>query len=251
MLSVTARAGVRIALVCQSLLYASAALAGASDYVHTPIVEEGEREIDFKAGTAKLKDGSRETQYSLGVGLGVTSWWSTEFYAKWHKEPGDHNRFDAWEIENKFQFTETGKYPVDVGFLLEIERPKDRSEGYEYRWGPLLQGDITSDVQANLNLLFTKHFHSDEPSPAELGYEWQLKYRWQPNFEYGVQGFGNLGHWDHWSPSSEQEHIVGPAVFGRIKVGDHQAIKYNAGVLFGLNHGAPSNTVRMQVEYEF
>ena len=70
-------------------------------------------------------------------------------------EPGASTGFDAWEWENKFQFTETGKYPVDIGLLLEIERPKDRSEGYEYRWGPLLQADITQSLQANLNLLLS------------------------------------------------------------------------------------------------
>lgn len=251
MLQTAARAGSLAALACLGLLCGSAAMAGPSDYVHTPVVEEGEREIDFKAGTAKSRDGTRQTEYSVGLGLGVTDWWFTEVYAKWHKEPGDRHRFDAWEWENRFQLTETGKYPIDVGLLLEIERPQDRSEGYEYRWGPLLQGDITPEVQANLNLLFTKHIRSSEPSPTELGYEWQLKYRWRSTFEYGVQGFGNVGHWDHWNPSSEQEHIVGPAVFGRIKVGERQAIKYNAGVLFGLNHAAPRNTVRMQVEYEF
>jgi len=251
MMRAAVRAGALVALACHSLLGASLALAGPNDYVHTPIVEEGEREIDFKAGTAKSRDGSHETQYSLGLGLGVNSWWSTEFYAKWHKEPGTSTGFDAWEWENKFQFTETGKYPVDVGFLFEIERPKDRSEGYEYRWGPLLQADITTSLQANLNLLFQKHFHSSEPSPAELGYQWQLKYRWQPALEYGLQGFGNLGHWDHWEASSKQEHIVGPALFGRLQVGDHQAVRYNAGVLFGVSDGAPRHTFRMQAEYEF
>ena len=38
---------------------------------------------------------------------------------------------------------------------------------------------------------------------------------------------------------------------GRVKVGDHQAIKYNAALLFGLTDGAPRNTFRMQAEFEF
>ncbi len=114
-----------------------------------------------------------------------------------------------------------------------------------------MQADVTPRLQANLNLLFQKHFDSSEPGPAELGYQWQLKYRWQPTLEYGLQGFGNLGRWDHWDPSSKQEHIVGPAVFGRVRVGDHQAVKYNAGVLFGLTDGSARHTFRLQAEYEF
>ena len=247
----TLLAGALAALALSSLCATSIAVAGPSDYVVTPIVEQGEREIDFKAGTAKSHDGSRESASSIGLGWGATSWWFTELYAKWHKGPGAANTFDAWEWENKFQLTETGKYPVDVGMLLEIERPKDRNEGYEYRWGPLLQTDITPGVQANLNLLWTKHIRASEPGKAVFGYQWQVKYRWHPELEYGVQGFGDAGPWNDWGPKSAQSHIAGPALFGRVKVGDHQVIRYNAGLLFALNDRAPRNTLRLQAEYEF
>ena len=230
--------------------YAPPAAAGPSDYVATPIVEEGEREIEFKAGSRKLRDGSRESAWSAGFGYGATSWWFTELYAKWHHEPGERSAFDAWEWENKFQLAETGKYPVDVGFLLEIERPRDRSEGYEYKWGPLLQSEFGL-WQANLNVLVEKHIRVAEPAKAELGYQWQLKYRWKPSLEAGVQGFGSVGPWKDWAPSREQSHIAGPALFGRVKVGDHQAVKYNVGVLFGANLASPKHTIRAQAEFEF
>lgn len=95
------RAGVLAALALSTLVLSRPAAAGPSDYVYTPIVEEGEREIDFKAGTAKSRDGARESKYSAGFGLGVNSWWFTEVYAIWHKEPGERHSFDAWEWENK------------------------------------------------------------------------------------------------------------------------------------------------------
>lgn len=238
------------ALALSILALLRPAAAGPSDYVATPIVEEGEREIDFKAGTRKLRDGSRESAWSLGVGYGVNSWWFTELYAKWHHEPGARSGFDAWEWENKFQLTETGKYPVDLGLLLEIERPKDRNEGYEYVWGPLLQTEFGL-WQANLNLLIEKHIRTAQPSKAELGYQWQAKYRWTPALEAGVQGFGSVGTWNDWAPMREQVHVAGPALFGRIKAGERQTVKYNAGLLFGMGHGAPRHTLRLQAEYEF
>ena len=244
------QAGALVALALSSFLSAQPAAAAPSDYVVTPIVEEGEREIDFKAGTRKLRDGTRESAWSIGFGYGATSWYFTELYAKWHHEPGQQSAFDAWEWENRFQLTETGKYPIDVGFLLEIERPKDRSEGYEYRWGPLLQSEFGL-WQANLNVLIEKHIRAAETEKAELGYQWQLKYRWKPSLEAGVQGFGAVGPWNDWASSKEQSHIAGPALFGRIKVGNHQAIKYNAGLLVGLNNASPKHTLRVQAEYEF
>ena len=244
------QAGALVALALSSFLSARPAAAAPSDYVVTPIVEEGAREIDFKAGTRKLRDGTRESAWSIGFGYGATSWYFTELYAKWHHEPGQQSAFDAWEWENRFQLTETGKYPIDVGFLLEIERPKDRSEGYEYRWGPLLQSEFGL-WQANLNVLIEKHIRAAETEKAELGYQWQLKYRWKPSLEAGVQGFGAVGPWNDWASSKEQSHIAGPALFGRIKVGNHQAIKYNAGLLVGLNNASPKHTLRVQAEYEF
>lgn len=242
------------ALACASLaalnLCPTPAAASPADYVATPIVEEGERELDFKAGSARARDGSRFAAQSLGFGLGVNAWWFTELYAKWHKEPGERHGFDAFEWENRFQLTETGRYPVDVGMLLEIERPRDRSEGYEVRWGPLLQAEFGS-LQANLNLLLEKHVRAQQAGPAELGIQWQLKQRWRPEAEFGVQGFGTVGPWRHWAPSSQQTHVAGPAWFGRFKLGEHQVLKMNAAWLLPLNGASPRQTLRLQAEVEF
>ena len=230
---------------------AGAAHAGPSDYVFSPIVEEGEREIDFKAGTARARDGARTNKESIGLGWGVNATWFTEVYAIWHKEPGARHGFDAWEWENKFQLTPTGKYPVDLGLIVEIERPKDRSEGYELVWGPLLQADLSADVQANANLLFSRHLRSEGSAAAALGYQWQLKYRWRPAVEIGAQGFGDLGPWRHWASSAAQSHVLGPAVFGKLRMEQGFTVKYNAALLLGTGGAAPRQTLRVQAELEF
>jgi len=98
------------------------------------------KRIDFKFGSAKARDDTRESAVSLGLGFGVNSWWFTEVYVKGNRETPDGWRFDALEWENKFQLTETGRYPVDVGLVVEIERPQDRSEGWELRFGPVSDG---------------------------------------------------------------------------------------------------------------
>jgi hypothetical protein len=224
--------------------------AAPNDYVHTPIVEEGEREIDFKWGAEKNKDGTSGTGTSIGLGWGATSWWFTELYGKWHREPSQSAGFDAWEWENRFQLTPTGKYPLDLGILVEVERPKDRSEGYELTYGPLLQSEWGL-VQGNLNLLWQKHVRATDSFDTELHYEMQLKYRASQRFEWGAQGFGSFGPWDHWAPASQQEHKYGPAVFGKLRTGPGRALTYNAALLFGTTSATPRTTLRAQVEYEF
>ena len=246
----------RIAIAAGALLAllgslpCSAVRAAPNDYVRTPIVEEGEKEIDFKWGAAKLRDGSSTTATSLGLGWGATLWWFTEVYGKWHREPGESGGFDAWEWENRFQLVETGRYPVDLGFLFEIERPKARTEGYELTYGPMLQAEW-GPVQGNLNLLWQRHVRASEAFDTELLYQWQVKYRAAEALEWGAQGFGTLGQWDHWAPSSQQQHQAGPALFGKVRLGTKQTIKYNAALLIGATRATPRSALRLQAEFEF
>ena len=225
-------------------------VAGPNDYIRTPTVEYGEREIDLKMGVQRNRDGTSESATSLGYGFTPQTWWFTEFYAKYAKPPGESQGFDAWEWENKFQLTETGKYPVDMGFLLEIERPKNRTEGYELTYGPMFQTEW-GKVQGNLNIFIQKHVRATETFDSELHYQMQIKYRDSAKLEWGAQAFGNVGQWDHWSPASKREFKVGPALFGKIKAGTKEAITWNAAVLVGTTHATPKTTLRLQTEYEF
>jgi hypothetical protein len=67
----------------------------------------------------------------------------------------------------------------------------------------------------------------------------------------GFQGFGELGQWNHWDPAEERSHRIGPAIFGKLALGNRQAIRYNAAWLVGASTNAPSHNLRLQVEYEF
>lgn len=232
----------------------SAHAVNPSDYIYTPIVEQGEREIDFKFGTSKPKAESRESESSLGFGYGATSYWFTEFYVKYKRENtdgrGQATFFDAFEWENKFQLTPQGEYFFDLGFITEIERPEDRREGYEVRFGPLIQKEF-GKTQLNFNLLFERNYRAAESNPLRLLYQWQAKYRLSKEFEFGTQAFGEFGNVNHFLPKAEQTHVIGPAIFGKIPVGSHQAITYNAAFLFNIADSQHSRTFRTQIEYEF
>jgi len=232
--------------------YVGSVLAGPADYIYTPMVEQGEKEIDFKSGTAKQVDGTRTTVNSIGFGYGATDYWFTEVYVKREKSGSDGLSIVEWE--NKFQLTETGKYPVDIGLITEIEVPiNNNKEPYEFKFGPLFQTEF-GRLQLNGNLLFERKFgrnETNEPQNTEFGYQWQAKYRFKPEFELGMQGMGETGAWNDWSSTSNQNHRFGPAVFGKVKLAPKQAVKYNAALLFGSSQAAPNHTLRLQVEYEF
>jgi hypothetical protein len=228
--------------------------ASPSDYVYYPGVEYGEREIDFKYGTAKAKDlqgGGRESAGSIGFGYGAAERWFTEAYLKYHKVSGDKAGYDAVEWENKFALTEPNQYFADVGLITEIEIPKERrTEGYEFRIGPLFQFD-TGALRWNANLLFARVFRGVDPHVTEMGYQLQARYTLSRELEVGVQAFGEMGRWNRWESRDEQNHRIGPAVFGKLKLEGRQAIRYNAAFLCGETKAAPRNTFRLQAEYEF
>ena len=102
-----------------------------------------------------------------------------------------------------------------------------------------------------MNLLWGRHYAAATPSSMSMDYQWQLKYRWKPEFEVGAQGLGSLGPWREWLPSDQQEHKAGPAVFGKIRLDGRRALNYNAAWLLGHNTNTANNTVRLQVEYEY
>lgn len=237
-------------LVAGALLACDLANAGPADYVYMPSVSAGEREIDFKMGSARKKGQDAEAVASIGFGYGVNGFWFTEIYAKYKREGGNPTFYDAVEWENKFQLTETGKYPIDLGLLVEFERPKDRTEGYELKLGLLGQTEF-GKLQLNGNLLVEHHYRSVGGNPQELGYQWQAKYRWKKELEFGLQGMGEVGRWDKWDDGGSQNHRVGPAIFGKLGLGGRQAISYNAAWLVGASKAAPDRTLRMQVEFEF
>jgi hypothetical protein len=84
-----------------------------------------------------------------------------------------------------------------------------------------------------------------------MGYQWQAKYRWKPAFEFGLQGFGEMGEWDNWAPRAAQSHRFGPALFGKILLGGSQEIEYKTSYLMDLSSRARSHGFRLETEYKF
>lgn len=221
-----------------------------ADYVQVPQVVAGEREIDFKAGSATPADGGRISAASVGFGYGINDVWFSEAYAKWQRVAPEQTRFDAIELENKLQLTETGQYPVDLGLVLETEFPRARADGYPVTLTLLMQAE-SGRWQFNGNVLLQRSYRGEAADVTQFGYQWQVQYRWQPALQYGLQGFGELGPWNAWSSRSGQTNRAGPALFGKLSLGHATAIRYNAAWLVGMDPGAPAHTLRLQSEYEF
>jgi hypothetical protein len=242
------RAAVAAAVVLA--LEPAARAAEPSDYVLLPGVVYGERAIDVKAGSFS-GPGPRDSAGSIAFEYSPTSYWVTELYDAFARCCGMGTHFDAIEWENRFQLTEPGEYAIDWGSVIEIEKPHAAGSGWNLTLGPLMQGEIADRFQWNFNPLLSRNLGGPTGATTNIGYQLQVKYRYRQSFEFGAQGFGDLGPWYHWSALEQQTHRLGPAVFGRVPLGGRRVLYYNAGWLFGLVRGAPSDTVRAQFELEF
>ncbi len=228
----------------------TAASADPADYVLTPLVVAGERELDMTFGSAD-GPGARTSAGSVALAYSPTGFWASEVYAHFARSPSAGTGFDGVEWENRFQLTEPGRYAVDWGWVASLEKPHLSGEGWYATVGPLLQGSVWQLLQWNFNPLLTRNWNAPAAGSTDLSYQLQLKYRYRPSFEFGLQGFGDLGPWYHWSSLDAQSHRMGPAVFGRWPLGGRQVLLYNAGWLLGLDPGAPHSTLRAQIEFEF
>lgn len=234
------------------LVFFQSVYAGSADYIYTPKVEYGEREVGIHYGIAAPVAGKRAQVSSLGIGYGLSENWFSELYLKQTRNGGQQATLAEWE--NKFQLTETGKYPIEMGLLTELEIPISGKVPWEFRFGPLLQAAF-GKLQLNGNLLFERAFgRADEdgvPFSTNMGYQWQAKYPWRATFGFGLQGFGEVGTWNSLSAQAVQNHRVGPAIFGKLHLGNQQSIKYNAAWLVGASAAAPNHILRTTLEYEF
>jgi hypothetical protein len=88
-----------VALAAGTLLSPVLAHAGPADYIYTPRVTYGEKEIDFKMGSADKKDTPTESAASIGFGFGVKQWWFTEVYAKYKRELNENTKFERELVE--------------------------------------------------------------------------------------------------------------------------------------------------------
>ena len=226
--------------------------AGPASKVYTPTVEYGETEIELLGGVyddnREEVDGERAGK--IAIGHGMTTWWKSEVEFEWEKEPAEDVGTHYTEVEwvNVFQLSEPGEYFMDFGLFTEVVFPDEHEEATKLEIGPMFQKEIGSTVN-NLNLIWVRDFGSKADHNTEFEYTWQSRFKGNPMLEFGVQGMGELGDWDDTTPGHDQEHKLGPAIFGEFKSGEHK-FKYDAAILAGVTDDTPDTTFRFQVEYE-
>ena len=226
--------------------------------VYSPHVEEGEAEAEYGSYySVDRRAGFDNSQvHKLSYGYGVNSWWFTELYANWKRNagPGEPVRFDSWEWENRFQLTEPGADWADLGLLMEYERVADhKTDADRLAIGPLIEKDIGPTTET-LDLLFGGQIgpYTEKNRGVSVSYRAQARWRLMPEFEPGLQAFGDFGRVDAVPLVKQQQHAIGPALLGYFHLGNLPGrLGYDMAYLFGATSIVPRGAFKMILEYEF
>jgi hypothetical protein len=219
-------------------------------YLVSVYENEGEASIDFRYWTTKIA-GSPHTRWpEIGIGYGVTKRWYTEVFASYIGSRNQGMRLSTLNWQNDYLLTQ-GQYPFDLAIHTNLISYRDPGAGYALEIGPALQTDF-GRTQVNANLFLDRSYHGFERGRAQLKYQWQVKHRFTSALHMGLQGFGELGDWDHWAPHERQSHRVGPVVAGSVPVGKaQQAFKYQLAWLKGSVYGRHGSMLSLRVQYLF
>jgi hypothetical protein len=232
---------------------AAPAPAFADFKVQLPDAETGEFEFEEigSYGRSGHPDANNEQSFVHELGYGVNNWWHTELEVETDRPAGLGNRlkFDQLTWENRFQFTEQGQYWLDPGFFWEYGHGMLQGMPDETKFGPILRKEIFGTANT-VNLFLEKELGSFAGGRPNFSYAWETRVLTGWIIEPGFQAYGQPGPFGHFAPVSQQDHRIGPQIFGTVHDLGPGTLRFNGGILFGLTPAAPRQTLRWQLEYE-
>mgnify|MGYP002835606358 CR=1 FL=1 len=197
-------------------------------------------------------DGASKERY--GFGVGVNDWFFFEIEGEYEKEAGEKRKFTAYEIDTRYELTKTKGWnekpnDIDIGISLGVSFPDNSKDAYEIESRLLLYKNF-GVWRSTGNIILEQEFENSSDSGLEIAYAGQLRYRLTPNIQPGVEVFGRFGELDDIAIGNEQ-HQVGPGVFGFVEFDDNYGFKYELGWLFGYTDTTPDNTLKFLIEFEY
>lgn len=223
-------------------------MADPGYYVVTVYDDPGAKTVDLRFWQVQRKGGRPVAWPEFGLGWNVNGRWYTEALASYVGTPSSSLRIDTLDWQNDFILTR-GQYPFDLAIHTLLVAPQMSDDPRTFEFGPVFQTDIDR-TQLNFNLVFEHGYGRSNGDPTQLKYQWQIRHRWRPWLHFGAQGFGEVGTWNHWSPSQDQSHRAGPALFGSIP-GGPGSFSWQVAWLEGKTYGQRGSMVTARVKYDF
>ncbi|MCK5665291.1 MAG: hypothetical protein KAI17_17510, partial [Thiotrichaceae bacterium] len=177
-------------------------------------------------------------KHRLAYGQSFNEHWFGEIYLVGEKNREQEFKLTAVELEALWQITEQGEYEQDWGMLFEIEHERDSDVSeiasallIEQQWGKWVG-------TANLYLIY--EWGSKIDNELETAMALQGRYRYSRLIEPAIEFY-----------SSDGSEGIGPVLLGNFKLNGRKQIRWEAGVIFGLDNETADQTYKFLLEFEF
>jgi len=213
----------------------------AIDKVYHPYVEPLEWELEWRMiheDDNPITGESRRQLHRVGFGRAVSEFVFAEFYLIGEQSSETDFTLEAYEFEILWQMSEQGEYVVDYGILFELEK-EDNEDVWEYSTALLLEKEF-GRYSATANIGLEYEWGDDIDDELETRLALQARYRYSPRLEPALEfymGQDTLG--------------IGPALLGAERLGIMKALRWQLGIILGLDDDTPDYTLRAVLEYEF
>lgn len=229
-----------LAACCACVCGPVAADGSGVDKIYDPYVQLLEHELEYRSLYQRDSDAARDGMQwqRLGYGQALSEHWAGEIYVISEQQNHGDSGIDGFELELKRQLTERGEYGSDWGLLFELEHSTERNT-WELANTLIMQHDWTHWTSV-LNAALIYEWGAGIRSEVETRLSGQLRYRLDAAFEPAVQFY-----------QGENIQALGPALTGMWRVGAGRSLRWNTGLIFGLDSESPSTSINLNLEYEF
>jgi opacity protein-like surface antigen len=220
---------------------ASSAPAYATKALTSPYVTKGRAVAEWRGGYDFMEHSEDDRWRMRAItSYGVTSFWDTRIAGTWSHD--DETVTDAVAWENKFQLTEKGQLPVDLGMRLDYSKATNTNP--DEILVRLLAAKKIGPVGQILNLSLGRQVGDEASNNVGFDMGYGISYDLSENYALGIEYYGDFDDFDN--NYSEQIHHVGPVVYGT-----HGPIKYQVGALVGVSNAAPDVALKTTLSYSF
>lgn len=206
--------------------------------IYDPYVQPLETEFEWRV-VDQQDDRTPDVQkHSLGFGRSLSDRWAFEVYGIGQRGAGESLSVNAYELELKWQLTEQGEYAFDWGILFELEREIDEN-AWEFSTQLLMARDF-GKVTANANLGVIYEWGHGIDDEFETALHVQTRYRLRESFEPAVEL--HIG---------QDTTAIGPVFTGLIRPSQGRKLRWEIGILTGVDEKSPDRIFKANIEFEF
>jgi len=208
--------------------------------IEHPYIQPQEKEISLLSRYHKDKDPNKGDvlKHTLSLGRALSDNWLAEIAVSGKKDSSQTFETSNYEAAVKWQITEQGEYSADYGLLFEYGNEHDINIK-EVSVGLLAEKQFGKWI-GTTNLAGIYEWGKDISNEFETTVAVQAKYRYKPTLEPAIEFY-----------SGEFNKGIGPVLTGTKRLSPGKKLKWEFGIIWGIDRDSTDQTYRALLEYEF